>query len=85
MPDFVGKRKRGRPKGHVRIKSALEIAMTKKHSGKKRKRAEDDDGLGPDDYEFGFGVETQEEMENFELGEMTEEELANQHLVVGVI
>ena len=34
MPDFVGKRKRGRPKGKKCIKSALESAMEKK-KGKK--------------------------------------------------
>ena len=55
MPDFVGKRKRGRPKGKKRIKSALELAMAKK-KGKKRKRPADDDGLGPDDVDFGFTV-----------------------------
>ena len=42
MPDFVGKRKRGRPK---------------KDKGTKRKRSEDDDGLGLDDIEFGFRVD----------------------------
>ncbi len=57
MPDFVGKNKCGRPKANARFKSALEKAMTKKKGGKKRKRAEDDDGLGPDDVEFGFGVD----------------------------
>ena len=55
MPDFVGKRKRGRPKGKKWIKSALELAMMKK-KGKKRKRPADDDGLGPDDVDFGFTV-----------------------------
>ena len=57
MPDFVGKRKRGRPKKNARMKSALEIAMAKKRKGKgkgKKKRELAHDGLGPDDLEFGF-------------------------------
>lgn len=57
MPDFVGKRKRGRPKKNARMKSALEIAMRKKKKKKgkgKKKRQLADDILGPDDLEFGF-------------------------------
>jgi hypothetical protein len=46
----------GRPKASTRYKSALEKAMTKKRGRMKRKRAEDDDGLGADDVEFGFGA-----------------------------
>ena len=57
MPDFVGKNKHGRPKANACFKSALEKAMTKKKGGKKRKWAEDDDGLGLDDVEFGFGLD----------------------------
>ena len=30
MPDFIGKRKRGQPKGNAHYKSALETAMNKK-------------------------------------------------------
>ena len=58
MPDFIGKRKRGRPKGNTRYKSAIEKAMETKKPKKMRKRPIDDDGLGPDDVEFGFGVQT---------------------------
>jgi hypothetical protein len=54
MPDFVGKRKHGRPKKDGRYKSVLEVAMKKKKKGTKRKQAEDDDGLGLDDIDFGF-------------------------------
>ena len=36
MPDFIGKRKRGRPKGKKRIKSTLELAMVKKKGEKGR-------------------------------------------------
>ncbi len=70
MPDFVGKNKRGRPKANARFKSALEKALTKKKGGKKRKRAEDDDGLGPDDVEFGFGVSDGKEQVDGEEGEV---------------
>ncbi len=56
MPDFVGKNKLGQPKANARFKSALEKAMTKEKGGKKKKRPEDDNGLGADDVEFGFGV-----------------------------
>ncbi len=69
MPDFVGKNKRGRPKANARFKSALEKALTKKKGGKKRKRAEDDDGLGPDDVEFGFGVSEALDGEELVFGE----------------
>ena len=55
MPDFVVKRKRGRPKKTVRIKSALEKALAKKKKVKK-KRPSEEDLLGPDDVEFGFTV-----------------------------
>jgi hypothetical protein len=57
MPDFVGKRKHGHPKKDGYYKSTLEVAMKKKKKGTKRKWAEDDDGLGLDDVEFGFGVD----------------------------
>ncbi len=54
MPDFVRKKRRGRPKANACFKSALEKekAMTKKKGGKKRKRVEDDDGLGLDDVDL---------------------------------
>ena len=57
MPDFVAKRKRGRPQKKSRFKSAMELAMQKKSPRKERKTAADFDGLGPDDVEFGFKVE----------------------------
>lgn len=57
MPDFVAKRKRGRPQKKSRFKSAMEVAMQKKSPRKKRKTAAEYDGLGPDDVEFGFKVE----------------------------
>lgn len=57
MPDFVAKRKRGRPKNKTRIKSAIELAMQKKTPRKKRKTGAEYDGLGPDDVEYGFDVE----------------------------
>ena len=37
MPEFIGKRKRGRPKNTIRMKSALETAMTRKKRGKPKK------------------------------------------------
>ena len=55
MPDFVAKRKRGRPKKTERIKSALEKALAKKKKVKK-KRPSEEDLLGPDDVEFGFTI-----------------------------
>ena len=60
MPDFVGKRKRGRPKKQSRMKSALETALQKKKKKKgkgkgKKHRQFADDLLGPDDMEFSFG------------------------------
>jgi len=57
MPDFVAKRKRGRPQKKSRFKSAMELAMQKKSPRKKRMTAAGYDGLGPDDVEFGFKVE----------------------------
>ncbi len=56
MPDFVAKQKRGCPKENMCFKSALAMAMRKKRGRTKRKWADDDDGLGVDDVEFGFGV-----------------------------
>lgn len=69
MPDFVAKRKRGRPKGKARIKSALEIALLKKKKVKKR-RPREEDLLGPDDVEFGFTAVGVIENANGEEGEL---------------
>ena len=60
MPDFVAKRKRGRPKESKRYKSALEIVLAKNSNKKKRRKVTDDDVLGPDDFEFGFTVQQAE-------------------------
>ena len=38
MPDFIGKRKRGRLKANSQFKSALEMVLAKKKGKKKRKR-----------------------------------------------
>lgn len=57
MPDFVAKRKRGRPKKNKRIKSALELALlSKKKKKEKKRRPREEDLLGPDDVEFGFNA-----------------------------
>ena len=70
MPDFVAKRKRGRPKGKARIKSGLEMALLSSKKKAKKKRPREEDLLGPDDVEFGFLVVGVNECDNGMMGEV---------------